>query len=145
MINGWQNLSGKYYIIQSNGTRWQFYFFNIWPLSTMKFAQKYKKLAKAGLTFCQILNKLAKNSQRLWKLCQSFGISPNLVTLVQKHFSPKSWFNRKHRVGHLYSPLPFHLKWWGHHTDHRVMEQEVYYLPALFMGWGVVERHLVMA
>ena len=43
------------------------------------------------------------------------------------------------------SILPFNLKWWGHQTDHRVMEQEVFYLPTLLKGCGVVERHLAMA
>ena len=52
----------------------------------------------------------------------------------------QSWFKiRRHRVGDLYSLLPFYLKMVRpcHHTNHRVMLQEVYYLPALFMGWGV--------
>ena len=40
---------------------------------------------------------------------------------------------------------PFYLKLWGYHTDHIVMSQEVYYLPAILMGWGVVERHLKLA
>ena len=41
-----------------------------------------------------------------------------------------------------YSHLPLNLKMWGHHTDHREMNQQIYYLPAPFMGFGVVERHL---
>ena len=40
-----------------------------------------------------------------------------------------------HRKGDLYSLLPFDLNLLGHHTDHIVTEQVVYYLPALFMGW----------
>ena len=31
-----------------------------------------------------------------------------------------------------------------HHKGPRVMQQEVYYLPVLFVGMGVVEGHLVM-
>ena len=41
-------------------TRWLYYLFNIWRLTPIKFAQKYKKLAKVGVIFCQIQNKLAK-------------------------------------------------------------------------------------
>ena len=48
------------------------------------------------------------------------------------------------RVADFYSLLPLNLEWQDHNIDHRVMKQELYYFPALFMGWGVVERHLVM-
>ena len=57
-------------------TRWPYYLeFGV------EFAQKHKILTKVGLIFCQILNKLAKNSQRLLKFCHFGKISPNLVTL----------------------------------------------------------------
>ena len=37
---------------------------------------------------------------------------------------------------------PLNFKWWGHQTNNRVKLQEVHYLPALFMGCRVLERHL---
>ena len=41
-----------------------------------------QKCTKVDQTFCQILNKVSKNCQRLLKSCQSGEISPNLATLV---------------------------------------------------------------
>ena len=35
--------------------------------------------------------------------------------------------------------------WRGHQTYHKVTLQKVYYLPALFMGCGVVESYLAIA
>ena len=49
------------------------------------------------------------------------------------HFLKKKTIPRTHL---------FNLKWWGNHTDHRVTQQEVYYLSALIVGWRVEERHL---
>ena len=52
----------------SKVTRCLYYLFNIWPLTTMNFAQEYKKLTKVGLIFCQILAKIAKDC---WNFAQS--------------------------------------------------------------------------
>ena len=94
-----------------SGTRWLFWLFNIWPLSTMKFAQKHKRLTKVGLTFCQILNKLAKIAKDfwnfgkaaklhpIWKVCsnQRHLVSLWLVSLDQDCRIVSRGFNKKGR------------------------------------------------
>ena len=49
----------------------------------MKLAQLCPKLTQVGSIFCQIINILSKNCQRLVNFGQSGEISPNLVTLKE--------------------------------------------------------------
>ena len=51
-------------------TRWPYYLFNIWPLMTMKFAQKHKIEPKYLGLFGQILCKLAKKAWDVWNFAK---------------------------------------------------------------------------
>ena len=46
-------------------TRLLYYYFNIWPFRTMKFAQKFEIFAKVGSQFCQILNSYSRKGPKL--------------------------------------------------------------------------------
>ena len=63
-------------------TRWLLQFSLFVHLQPWKIAQLYKKIAKVGNNFCQILNKLSLNCLRPFSFCQSGEISPKLVTLL---------------------------------------------------------------
>ena len=45
-------------------TRWLYYFFKIWPFTTMKNCLKYKIFAKIGSQFCKIQNSNSRNGQK---------------------------------------------------------------------------------
>ena len=60
-------------------------FFNIWPFTTMKFAQQ-QLFPKICYKYCQIPNKpLEKLPKTLRIVCQNGEISPNMVTLIILH------------------------------------------------------------
>ena len=56
-------------------------FFIIWLLTAAQICQKFMKISKVGLTFCQTQNKPSKVCLRFLKVCPRAKISPNLVTL----------------------------------------------------------------
>ena len=48
-------------------SRWLYYFFKIWPFTTMKNCLKYKIFAKIGSQFCKIQNGNSRNGQKRFK------------------------------------------------------------------------------
>ena len=75
-------------------TRWPDCVFNIWPFPTLKFAQKHTKSANASKKLCLKPIKPTIYCQRFLHICQSGGISPNLVTLSSKWIS-RFWTNKR--------------------------------------------------
>ena len=57
-------------------------------LEQWKFANKCEIFAKVGSQFCQILNSYSREGTKLFKLCLSGEILPNLVTLVNDNIIP---------------------------------------------------------
>ena len=76
-------LSATHIRVRNSVTRWLVYLYNIWPFTTMTFAQYQQHFTNVGKISFQTLNEPSQNCQRLLIFCQSGEISPNLVTLVR--------------------------------------------------------------
>ena len=75
-----------------------------WPLVTMRILPNALKIAKLGLEFCQVLNKLWKYGQIIKKMPKG-QLSPNLVTLVVgfRHWNKGNSANQKNTET---------MRWW---------------------------------
>ena len=83
-------------------TRLLYYYFNICPFRTMKFAQKFEIFAKVGSQFCQILNSYSRKGPKLVKVIPKWR---NFVksghtghTFVHRCVNAKSFTRRLERL-----------------------------------------------